>query len=38
MLGFVIDIKVNKTPTTLESGGKIEIFLKHSHTLGFTYV
>lgn len=38
MLGFVIDIKVNKTPTTLESGGKVELFLKHSHMSGFAYV
>lgn len=38
MLGFVIDIKVNKTPTTLESGRKIEIFLKDYHMSGFTYV
>lgn len=28
MLGFVIDMKVSKTPSTLESGGKIAL----SHT------
>lgn len=26
MLGFIIHMKVNKTPNTLESGGKIDIF------------
>lgn len=30
MLGFIIHVKVNKTPNTLESGGKIDIFCQVS--------